>query len=450
MLGICAVLCSGMTAIAANVPPSFTGGRHQLLMVCENSTATSINALMAVADADAGQTETWNVRTGAGHGTLVAAYTTTSTGSTMTPTGLTYMPNTGFAGSDTFTVTVGDGTDVDTTIVVVTVNPLPVVGAITYGRFAGVCPGDTIIFGDTSTTGTWSSSNTNATVGATGIVTGLHTGLDTIMYSVTNACGTSTVTQTLVVKVIPHAGPIAGPTALCAAKTVTLSDGTGGGTWGTTAPGVARVSTGGVVAGVTAGTATIFYVIKNDCGSDTALHNVTVDLPALPILDSTDKVCPFNVLVLVELTTGGTWSSSSLMTAAVLGGVVLGIAPGVATITYTVNNGCGKTTATVDITVLGTDECGGGPLSVAPGSAGKEGISLFPNPNSGKFTINCTSKENEEVKIVVTNMLGQQVRVLSTTTNKANDILLDVPAGVYCVTAVTGGRRYTEHVTVVR
>ena len=111
--------------VSSNHAPFFTGGRRQLSSMCMSS-VDSLNSLLAITDIDNNQGETWNVLTGAINGTVVAAYTATSTGGTITPTGLVYTPTIGFTGLDSFTVRVYDCSGgSDTTKIVVTVNPPP-------------------------------------------------------------------------------------------------------------------------------------------------------------------------------------------------------------------------------------------------------------------------------------------------------------------------------------
>jgi hypothetical protein len=179
--------------------PTFTGGHSQALSVCQNAAATPINSLLAIADLDAGQTETWAVMAGPLHGTLVAAFTTTSTGAAITPTGLTYMPTTGYSGLDSFKVSINDGTATDSTTVIVTITPLPLAGTITGTD--SVCPGNTVTLANAVTGGTWSSSNTAiSTVSSTGVVTGMATGVNTITYTVSNSCGSATTTRSFTVR----------------------------------------------------------------------------------------------------------------------------------------------------------------------------------------------------------------------------------------------------------
>jgi len=174
-------------SISSSTPPSFTGGSPQTLTVCENSGATSINSLLQVGETTTGLTLTWSTATGPTHGTLAVAYSTTSTGSAITPTGLTYTPNTGYSGVDNFIVQVSNGASTATTTINVTVNPLPAVASI-GGTTTSVCVGATMTLTDATTGGGWAAANTNASV-AGGTVTGSAAGADVIYYIASNSCG---------------------------------------------------------------------------------------------------------------------------------------------------------------------------------------------------------------------------------------------------------------------
>ena len=121
---------------SSNTAPTFTNSTPQTLTVCQNASATSINTLLTVSDADASQTETWSVTTAPTHGTLGGFNATASSGSTsITPTGLTYTPTNGYSGSDQFIIQVSDGTATASMTVNVTVNALP---TITLGSVSSV------------------------------------------------------------------------------------------------------------------------------------------------------------------------------------------------------------------------------------------------------------------------------------------------------------------------
>ena len=143
---------------------------------------------------------------------------------------------------------------------------------------SSVCQGATITLSDTSTGGTWTSSNISiASINSTtGIVTGVAGGFTTITYTLTSAaCGY--VTKSITVNALP--GAIAGTLTTAVGASTTLSDAVSGGTWSSSNLAVATVNTTtGVVGGVAAGTTKITYTIP--CGS--AYTTVTVTAVTRP------------------------------------------------------------------------------------------------------------------------------------------------------------------------
>jgi len=81
------------------------------------------------------------------------------------------------------------------------------------------------------------------------------------------------------------------------------------------------------------------------------------------------------------------------------------------------------------------------------GSAGMH-ITCFPNPNKGMFLIMLSSGIDEAVQLNISNMVGEKVRELEATTNSILEIQLNVPAGLYLVTAATTHGRYTDKIMV--
>jgi len=106
-----------------NTGPTFVGANTSLT-VNQDASATDIKGLLHVSDADAGQTLTWTQSVVPSHGTLNFSSATAASGSTdVTPGGtITYTPNAGYSGSDSFTVEVSDGTSTATREISVTVN----------------------------------------------------------------------------------------------------------------------------------------------------------------------------------------------------------------------------------------------------------------------------------------------------------------------------------------
>ncbi len=94
--------------IRYNHSPLFTLSHTQTLNVCASTINAPINALLPAADTDSLQTLNWSVAASAMHGAVAGSYVAVSTGSTVTPTGLSYTPAAGYVGADTFKIKVND------------------------------------------------------------------------------------------------------------------------------------------------------------------------------------------------------------------------------------------------------------------------------------------------------------------------------------------------------
>lgn len=199
-------------------------------------------------------------------------WSATNTTASVTPAGIV----TGLAGGiDTirYTFTNTCGTDVES--VVIAVGPLPDPGTISGP--AVVCIGATITLSETQTGGRWFSSNSNATVGSTGVVTGVAAGSVVISYEATNTCGTTYALHSMTVISVPDAGVITGPTNVCAGSTISLSDAAPGGVWTTSDASVATVTSGGLVTGVASGSVFISYTVSLACGTADTFVLINVD-----------------------------------------------------------------------------------------------------------------------------------------------------------------------------
>lgn len=182
--------------------PYFTKGHHIDVSYCFQE-GIGIDSLLKVFDIDTGQTETWSIVTPAVHGALTIGYSTLSTGSILTPSGLLYTAAGAYTGVDSFRIRVTDGLYSDTTTIYLTILPQPDAGVITGPD--SVCIGDSIQLADVAPGGTWGSDNTGiSTVSTTGKVTGIAAGTNFITYTVTNICGTQTAPFPMLVTVDCH------------------------------------------------------------------------------------------------------------------------------------------------------------------------------------------------------------------------------------------------------
>lgn len=220
----------------------------------------------------------------------------------------------------------------------VTVNFAP--GIIT-GNFT-TCAGGTTVLADTATGGTWTSSNASiATVGTSGIVTGIAVGGANITYS-KNGCN-----RLANVVVSPSVNPITGPGTVCAGlATISLTDATPGGAWGTTSTAF-YLSSGGVVTGNAVVTGMVTTgVVNYTVGGCTVSKTITVNPNPLSSTSGLPEVCNGSSTTMVNLSPGGgTWSSQHPAYASVNSttGVVTGLSAGASAITFTGAGGCFKT-----------------------------------------------------------------------------------------------------------
>ncbi len=87
-----------------------------------------------------------------------------------------------------------------------------------------------------------------------------------------------------------------------------------------------------------------------------------------------------------------------------------------------------------------------------PPSSIKESFEMrvFPNPCWGRCFVNISTPQNINVDIIISDVLGR--RVLSKFTQTNTEIVLDlnVPNGVYVITAVAGGYQQTEKMYLIR
>lgn len=236
-----------------------------------------------------------------------------------------------------------------------------------------VCVGSNITLANANVVGThtWSSANVAiATVSSTGVVHGVASGINNITYTFTNGCGTVVSIKSVMTDTIISAGTITGPNTVCNGSWIHLTQSATGGIWLSAPTSVAVVDASGNVTGVGGGVAVISYYFSNSCGASFAAHTVTVAV-AVGAISGNDSVGIDSTLMLTNPTPGGTWTSSNDVIATVGStGIVTGHDTGVVTITYSVTNACGSSSATTTVNV-GPAPFGGviaGPDSVCAGS----------------------------------------------------------------------------------
>lgn len=211
------------------------------------------------------------------------------------------------------------------------------VGAQTISGSLTLCTGNSVELTGTPAGGTWHSGNPSVASiadSAIGVVSAISAGTATIFYTVSG----SPVSVVVTVNTSPSPITSTGPMAVCTGNSISLSSATGGGTWSSGASSVATVSTLGSVSGVSAGIVSISYTLYGGC---TVSTDVTVNgTPAA--IAGPGTTCVYSSVTFTNSTPGGSWSSAmpSIVYAGSTSGVVSGLAPGFATVYYTLPTGC--------------------------------------------------------------------------------------------------------------
>jgi len=217
----------------------------------------------------------------------------------------------------------------------ITVNPLP--GPIT--GILSACNGLTTSLFNTITTGFWISSDTLvATIDSfSGILSGHTMGTTNVTYAIT-ATGCKVTAQ---VTVNPLA-PILGSDTICVGSQTLLTNIVGGGTWASSNPVIGTIgSTSGIIIGLVSGITFVVYTLPTTCSTSFFIRV----LPPLPVITGAGTICSGSVSTLSDITTGGTWSTDNAFVASInpTTGVMSGLFPDTATITYSIY-GCVTTT----------------------------------------------------------------------------------------------------------
>lgn len=236
------------------------------------------------------------------------------------------------AGTVTITYTISSTGCYTTAVVTINPTPQPITGPLQ------VCVNDSVTLSNVTTGGSWSSSNPAVAVigSATGVVRGILPGTSVITYTLPSSCP-----RVVVVTVNPLPATISGALSICLGDTTTLTSATPGGTWASSAPLTAFIfMPSGVMIGIATGTATITYKLPTGCF--TASTVIVNPIPLASLISGSRQVCVNATTNLSYPAAGGTWSSAHPLIATVTpsGGVVTGIAPGTARITYTLPTGC--------------------------------------------------------------------------------------------------------------
>ncbi len=276
--------------------------------------------------------------------------------------------------------------------ITVNVNPLPTIAAsATDSIFCAGAPSTLSATGATSYT--WNPGNlsgSSVTVSPNVTTTYTATGTDG------NGC-VDTTQITLSIYTAPTVTASAAPLASCSGSPVTMN-----------ASGAVTYSwqpgnlTGSSVT-VTPSSATTYTLTGTDANGCTDVYLVSVSVatgPNIICYAAQSNACTNDMDVLLYgIPAGGSWSGPG-----VSGGFfdpsTAGAGSHILTYSYTDSNGCTNTGTTTIVvsSCVGVNEVNG-----------LEGISFYPNPNDGSFTINVASDNINEMKMEIIDLQGRVV-----------------------------------------
>jgi uncharacterized protein YjdB len=344
-----------------------------------------------------------------------------------------------FPGIDTITYTVTGACGLASATRIVTVLALPNAGTISGP--SSVCVAASVTLTSSSSGGTWSASNGNATVGASsGVVAGVTAGTLTITYTLSNACGTAVTTTTETVNPLPDAGTLSGPDSVCTGATITLASTSPGGAW-TSGNSNASVS-GGIVTGIAAGSVPISYAVTNMCGTATVVKVIQVVAPPVagPV-SGPSGVCVGSGITLIASLPGGTWVASNSNATIPAPGIVLGATAGLDTIFYVMTNLCGidQTSKIITVSPSPTVPAIAGPTSHCAGTS----ITLTNAMAGGNWTSSNMAVATVGLSTgIVTGLSAGIVNITYTVTNAfgcpGSATAIDTVLAVPVVSPITG------------
>jgi len=235
------------------------------------------------------------------------------------------------------------------------------IGSIT--GTATVCAGDSTLLADATSGGVWTTSDpTVATINsATGMLYGVGTGTVTVQYTIP---GVDSTTTTINVLDVPVAGLISGGPTICVGTTIVMSDTSVTGFWAASNTNVS-INSIGEASGNMSGNDSIWYIVTNGCGSDTAVNVVTVlSAPKPNSILGPDTICVRSTVALADSEAGGAWAVTNTNAAITTLGNITGARVGMDTVLYVITNACGTDTSTLVTTIMNTPRTS--PITVTP------------------------------------------------------------------------------------
>lgn len=186
------------------------------------------------------------------------------------------------------------------------------------------------------------------------------------------------------------------------------------------------------------GTYDVMLVVGNGISYDTAYHSVTVySLPASPTLTVSGDTVTCN-----ETATAYTWYLNGIWQSGITAQSFKVTQSGYYSVQITNANDCisEKSDSVFANVILGIAEL-----------QNEKAVQIFPNPFTQKTTLSFYSAQSAEAVLSVSNLLGQQIYVVTKTTDagEVNRISIDLPSlakGVYIYQLKILDKRYTGRI----
>ena len=229
---------------------------------------------------------------------------------------------------------------------------------------ANICEGESVTLDVNSTTAIsylWSANAGNATTKLVTVTPAYPSSTYTV--TVTNNLGCIAVPEMLITVYPKPIVSVSGPQEICVGQTSNLTPSSGG-SWTSTNPSVASVTNGGLVTGLSAGTATFLFTESlHNCASN---PSTPVIVKAKPVIQLTGPptICVGDTSQMMP-DTGGVWISNNPAVATINNsGLITGISAGTTSFVYTNNvTSCASNASSLvrvqslpSVTMTGVDE----------------------------------------------------------------------------------------------
>jgi hypothetical protein len=299
--------------------------------------------------------------------------------------------------------------------VTVTVNAAPVLTV--SASSSTICEGgSTALTANGATTYTWDNGATNAIIAVTPTIN--------TTYTVTgdNAGCTSTETIAITVNALPSVTLTSAQNAACVnGSTIGLSGSPAGGVYTGT-----NVSGSVFTPGATAGTFMPSYNVTSTvtgCSNSATVTILVNALPSVSLSAATSTACTNGPTVaLTGSPVGGVYTGSNVSGAMFTPPATQGTFSAVYSYTDGAT-GCSNTANTSIIVSVCTD--------ITKIGTGLKGLSVYPNPNAGEFTIELNNGQEKTVE--VTDVTGRVVMTAVSSDEKVNMNIISLSNGVYFI-----------------